>query len=71
MEKMSSVEHPEHYAGNGLEAIEAITKWGFGEGFNKGNAIKYIVRAGKKGDAVEDLKKAIEYLKFEIERLEG
>jgi hypothetical protein len=37
--------------------------------FNLGNAIKYIWRAGQKGDPVEDLRKAIFYLQDEIERL--
>lgn len=37
--------------------------------FNLGNAIKYIWRAGEKGDAVEDLKKAAWYIKREIERV--
>ena len=35
-----------------------------------GNAVKYISRAGRKGSAVEDLRKAIQYLEWEIERLE-
>ena len=35
-----------------------------------GNAIKYISRAGKKGDYVTDLKKAIWYLEREIKRTE-
>ena len=35
-----------------------------------GNAIKYISRAGKKGDYVTDLKKAIWYLDREIKRHE-
>lgn len=30
--------------------------------FCTGNVIKYLVRAGKKGDALEDLQKAKEYL---------
>jgi SpoU rRNA methylase family enzyme len=33
----------------------------------KGNAIKYILRAGKKDLLVQDLKKAIECLNREIE----
>jgi len=37
--------------------------------FNLGNAIKYIWRAGLKGDAVEDLKKAAFYIGREIERI--
>ena len=69
----NSVNHPEHYNVGGVEVITAITAWGFAEGFNHGNAIKYIVRAGRKGEAteVEDLRKAIRYLEFEIERLTG
>ena len=35
--------------------------------FMKGNAIKYILRAGKKDLLVQDLKKAIECLQREIE----
>lgn len=68
----NSVEHPDHYNTGGIEVIKAIEAWGFGEGFNKGNAIKYIVRAGKKDPLreVEDLKKARQYIDFEIARLE-
>lgn len=34
--------------------------------FMKGNALKYILRAGKKDNAIQDLKKAIECLNREI-----
>ena len=37
--------------------------------YNLGCAIKYIWRSGRKGDVIEDLKKAQEYIKNEIERL--
>ena len=62
-----SVEHPGHYTTHpsGVEVIE-ITKH---ENFCRSNAIKYILRAGKKQNEIEDLKKAIKYLQFEIERL--
>lgn len=42
-------------------------------GFNAGNAIKYLWRAGKKphADAIEDLKKAVWYIEDEIKRLEA
>ena len=68
-----SVAHPAHYNVGGIEVIDAIEAWGFGEGFNRGNAIKYIARAGRKDPLreVEDLKKARQYLDFEIARLEG
>jgi len=35
--------------------------------FCLGNAIKYIWRAGLKGDSIEDLKKAKKYIDFELE----
>jgi hypothetical protein len=38
--------------------------------FNKGNIIKYLVRAGKKDDELRDMRKALDYLEREIEYLE-
>lgn len=61
---MDNVNHPAHYKGRGMESIEVIE--GFDLGFHLGNAVKYILRAGKKGDRVEDLRKAIWYLNREI-----
>lgn len=61
-----SVNHPAHYKAGGLEAIDVIEA--FGLGFCLGNAVKYILRAGRKGDAVEDLQKARWYLDREIAR---
>lgn len=63
------VNAPTHYRGNGMEAIEVIEA--FSLGFRLGNAVKYILRAGKKGDVVEDLEKAAWYLKREIEKRKG
>ena len=37
--------------------------------FHKGNAIKYICRAGHKGAAKEDIQKAINYLENELQHL--
>jgi len=48
------------------EAIKVIEAWELG--FNLGNVIKYISRAGKKGSKLEDLKKAQWYLNREIEK---
>jgi hypothetical protein len=57
---------PDHYQGKGgLQAIDVIEA--FGLGFSLGNVIKYVLRAGKKQDRIQDLEKAMEYLKFEIE----
>lgn len=63
------VDHPEHYGGadNPYEAIKVIEAWGLG--FCLGNTVKYISRAGKKGDALEDLQKARWYLDREIQNL--
>ncbi len=70
---MSSVDHPEHYGGadNPYETIKVIHAWGLG--FNLGNCVKYISRAGKKDKRkhLEDLKKARFYLDYEISTLEN
>lgn len=65
------VNHPPHYGGadNPYEAIKVIEAWGLG--FCLGNVVKYISRAGRKGAAVEDLKKARWYLDREITRMES
>jgi hypothetical protein len=64
------VDHPAHYGGadNVYEAIKVIEAWGLG--FNLGNTVKYISRAGKKLAAaeLEDLRKARWYLDREIDK---
>ena len=69
--KNDNVNHPSHYTYGKIEVIEAIEAWGLN--FHRGNAVKYIARAGKKNPAkeVEDLKKAAWYINREIERLEN
>ncbi len=59
-----AVNHPQHYQGNKFEVIDIIED--FKLNFALGNAVKYILRAGKKNDYSEDLKKAIWYLQREI-----
>ena len=68
----NAVEHPSYYNKGQIEVKDAIESWGYGEGFFRGCAIKYIARAGAKSKEteIEDLQKAMEYIKFEIERLE-
>ena len=63
-----SVNHPSHYNEHpsGVECITIVEHFGF----CIGNAIKYLWRAGLKGDAIEDLKKARWYVDREIERRE-
>lgn len=64
------VNHPAHYTDGKIEVIEFIEDKGLN--FHRGNAVKYISRAGKKDPAkeIEDLKKAVWYLNREIGRLE-
>jgi hypothetical protein len=64
------VNHPSHYTTGRIETIDFIEDKGLG--FHLGNAVKYIVRAGKKDPekTVEDLEKAVWYLRREIRRLE-
>lgn len=66
-----NVNHPAHYTDGKIEVIDYIQDKGFN--FCRGNAIKYISRAGKKDKAkeIEDLQKAVWYLNKEIERLKG
>jgi len=63
-----TVDHPEHYQAGGLECIDVIEALGWGEGFNLGNALKYLWRASEKGNREEDLRKAAWYIQREIER---
>jgi hypothetical protein len=66
------VNHPPHYrAPNGLEAIDVIEGFGLDQSFPLGNAAKYLLRAGRKGDALQDLKKARWYLDRKIKQLES
>lgn len=63
------VEHPSHYCdGRKFEPKDVIRDWDLN--FNLGNAVKYISRAGRKDDMIQDLKKAKQYLEFEISYLE-
>lgn len=80
------INHPSHYGGedNPYEAIKIIEAWDLG--FHLGNAVKYILRAGRKGPTehdgirlhreatIQDLEKARWYLTrkiVELKRLES
>lgn len=67
--KHDPVNHPEHYCAHpsGVECIQVAEHFNF----CVGNAIKYLWRAGLKGDALEDLQKARWYVDREIARLQG
>lgn len=64
-----NVNHPAHYtAYKGIEVIQLTEQMNF----CRGNAVKYIARAGLKDPdkEVEDLRKAIWYIEREIQRLD-
>ena len=64
------IQHPSHYTeGRKYEPKDVIRDWGLN--FNLGSAVKYISRAGRKDDILIDLRKARQFLDFEIEALEG
>ena len=67
--KNDNVNHPSHYTDGKIEVIDFIEDKKLN--FHRGNAVKYIARAGKKNIAneVEDLEKAVWYINREIERL--
>lgn len=63
-----AVDSPAHYQlADGLEAIDVIDEAVEDPAsFYRGNAIKYLLRAGRKGDAHEDLRKARYYIDREL-----
>ena len=66
---MANQINPNHYKGfsNGAEVIDIAERLNF----NRGNAIKYIARAGRKegAETITDLEKAKWYLEREIARI--
>lgn len=63
------VNNPKHYTSHpsGIDCIQITEHMGF----CLGNAIKYVWRADLKGDAIEDLEKAVWYIRREIKRRKG
>jgi hypothetical protein len=59
------VNNPAHYKVGGIETIDFIEAKGLS--YNLGNVVKYVTRAGYKGNRKEDLEKARWYLTREIE----
>ncbi len=59
--------NPPHYNELEPQPINVIEAWGLG--YHLGTVVKYLSRAGRKGDRVEDLKKAAWFLQREIERV--
>ena len=61
------ISNPKHYVTHpsGIEPIE-ITRH---ETFLRGNVLKYVMRAPYKGNELQDLEKAQQYLEWEIQRV--
>lgn len=63
------VNHPSHYTRGKIEVIDFIEDQQLP--YHLGNVVKYIARAGYKGDKLEDLKKARWYLDRYINEVMG
>jgi hypothetical protein len=66
---IDAVNKPAHYQQGGIETIDYIAQTLGPDGFRAyciGNVMKYVSRAGKKGELVEDLRKAQVYLGWAI-----
>lgn len=67
----NKVNHPAHYGGesNPFEPIKIIEHYDLN--FMLGNCIKYVLRAGKKGNKLEDLEKALWNLQREVDNMKN
>lgn len=67
--KHDNVNYPQHYTDGSIEVLDFIEDKKLN--FHRGNAVKYICRAGKKSKEteIEDLQKAVFYLNREIKNL--
>jgi hypothetical protein len=65
------VNHPSHYTKGKIEVADFIADQKLN--FDRGNAVKYVCRAGSKDPEkeIQDLEKAIWYIKHEIKMLKG
>ena len=63
---VSDLTNPSHYTRLLPEPIDVIEAWDLN--FRLANALKYIARAGFKGDRESDLRKAVWYLQRELEK---
>lgn len=67
--KNDMVNHPSHYTFGKYEVLDVIEDWDLD--YHRGNAVKYIARAGHKNPEteIEDLEKAVCYLNRKIKKL--
>lgn len=74
VQEQDQVNHPSHYgkgADDPYEVIKVLRAWGFFDNALRFNSVKYLARAGKKDDIVQDLKKARWYIDEEIKDIEA
>jgi len=69
--KHDPVNHPSHYTKGKIEVADFIADQKLN--FDRGNAVKYVCRAGSKDPdkEIQDLEKAIWYINHEIKMLKG
>lgn len=65
--KNDPVKNPAHYTYSKYQPKDVIRAWGLN--FNLGSAVKYVARAGRKDDIIQDLRKAQEFIEFEIQAI--
>ncbi len=60
------INHPDHYNSHpsGVECIEIIRSFDF----NLGNAFKYLFRKDEKDNTIQDMKKALWYIRDELKK---
>lgn len=75
-EVIDMVNSPPHYKLNGLDiesvdVIRAVLTAEEFRGWCKGNAIKYLMRLGKKDKEIQDARKSIKFLEWLVKELEA
>ena len=61
----------DHYTTMTVQPWDVIDQWPDRAAFYRGNVLKYLMRAGTKGDALEDARKAAHYAEKWCEALEA
>ncbi len=62
--------NPAHYkSADGIEVIQVIEA--FGLDYHRASALKYLLRAGRKDDELQDMKKCAWFINRAIQKLEG
>ncbi len=64
-----NVVNPAHYTTTKISALQVVNDWELD--FYLGNALKYMKRYKLKGNPIQDLEKAVQYLNLKIQLLKG